>query len=60
MSTKETKDVLEAGEALVQHRCEVCGAQGETVLAPERPPPNRFCLRCVVEYGNAPGDYDDY
>ena len=44
-----------------QSRCEICGKEGETVYVPERPPPNRYCLRCAVEYGNSSGaDYDDY
>jgi hypothetical protein len=53
-------DPVEKGEAHAVSRCDVCGAVGDTVLVPDRPPPSRFCLRCVVEYGDqAGGGYDD-
>lgn len=52
------KDVMEAGEAKERSRCEVCGNEGETVVVPFRDPPNRFCLRCAVEYGDT-SDLED-
>ena len=44
------KDLLEAGEAEAESRCEVCGRVGETVVAFRREPPHKLCLECVVEY----------
>jgi len=57
--SKTTKDLLESGEMKARSRCEVCGRIGETVIVPHREPPNRFCLRCAVEYGDTSSDYDD-
>ena len=49
------------GEVKVESRCDICGAAGETVILPDRPPPNRYCLKCAVEYGNETADpYEDY
>lgn len=48
------------GEVKEESRCDVCGAAGETVVLPDRPPPNRFCLKCAVEYGDQSTDpYED-
>ncbi len=56
-----TTTVEPKGEVKVESRCDICGATGETVVLPDRPPPNRFCLKCAVEYGNETVDpYDDY
>ena len=50
------------GEVKEVSRCDICGATGETVVLPDRPPPDRFCLKCAVEYGNETVDPygDDY
>ena len=59
---EQQKDPAEVGEIQApKSRCEVCGQMGETIYRPGGSPPNRFCLRCAVEYGNSVGgDYDDY
>lgn len=44
------------GEVKLTSRCDICGATGETVVLPDRDPPNRFCLRCAVEYGSETAD----
>lgn len=54
----KSRDLNEAGELKTQSRCEVCGHVGETVFVPHRDPPNRFCLRCAVEYGDT-SDLDE-
>jgi hypothetical protein len=40
---------LERGEAKLAGRCEVCGAEGETIAVPGAPPPNELCARCAIE-----------
>jgi len=62
MATRDPENQAKTSEIKVpQSRCDVCGHIGETVYQPDRSPPNRFCLRCAVEYGNAAGgDYEDY
>lgn len=61
MANREVTNPQEKGEARdPASRCQVCGATGQTVYVPDRPPPNRFCLRCVVEYGHVVDGDDDY
>lgn len=60
MAARDGKDPLETGEIKAQSRCDVCGVVSETVSVVDRPPPNRFCLRCAVEYGDSTTDYEDY
>ncbi len=62
MATRDPENLAEKAEIKApQSRCDVCGKLGETVYQPDRSPPNRFCIRCAVEYGNtARGDSDDY
>jgi hypothetical protein len=33
--------------------CQVCGATGETIATPLRPPPNQVCPRCAIDYSDA-------
>jgi hypothetical protein len=40
---------IERGEAKVPGKCQVCGAEGETIAVPNAPPPNQLCPRCVIE-----------
>lgn len=52
------RHLAEAGETKSHGRCEVCGREGEIVFVPRKDPPNRFCLRCAVEYGDT-SDLDE-
>jgi hypothetical protein len=47
-STEESP--LDRGEVTVAGRCQVCGAEGETIAVPGAPPPNQLCARCAFEY----------
>ncbi len=48
------------GEVEVVGRCQVCGQVGKTLALPAAPPPNQFCPRCAIEYGEMPaGDGED-
>ncbi len=35
----------------VDGRCQVCGEAGRVLAVPGAPPPNEFCPRCAIEYG---------
>lgn len=52
-STEESP--MDRGVVDMPGRCQVCGAEGETVAVPGAPPPNEFCARCAIEYGEAAG-----
>jgi hypothetical protein len=52
-STKESP--IDRGVVEMPGRCQVCGAEGDTVAVPSVPPPNEFCPRCAIEYGEATG-----
>lgn len=39
------------GEVVLEGICQICGARGEVVTAPDAPPPNQFCEACAIEYG---------
>ena len=53
-STKESP--VDRGEVTLAGQCQICGATGETIAVPGAPPPNQFCRRCAIEYGEAGGD----
>jgi len=44
------------GEVEVRGTCQVCGASGPVIAVPGAPPPNAFCPRCAIEYGQAAVD----
>ena len=52
-STKESP--VDRGVVQMPGRCQVCGAEGEAVAVPNAPPPNEFCPKCAIEYGEAAG-----
>lgn len=57
-TTKESP--LDRGEVELPGRCQVCGAEGKTIAVPSAPPPNEFCARCAIEYGQeAAADEDE-
>jgi hypothetical protein len=56
-STEESP--VDRGLVEMPGRCQVCGAEGETIAVPEAPPPNEFCARCAIEYGEAAGEDAD-
>jgi hypothetical protein len=55
-STKESP--IDRGEVELPGRCQVCGEDGKTIAVPGAPPPNAFCPRCAIEYGEALADED--
>jgi hypothetical protein len=49
-----TKDSpSDRGVVEVEGRCQVCGEAGRVFAVPGAPPPNEFCPRCAIEYGEA-------
>ncbi len=56
-STKQSP--VDRGEVVLAGRCQVCGAEGETLAIPGAPQPNQFCERCAIEYAEAPGPEED-
>jgi hypothetical protein len=59
MKEPTKRSPLDRGEVEVPGRCQVCGAEGEVIAVPGAPPPNEFCKRCAIEYGEAVADSDD-
>jgi len=53
-STKESP--LDRGQVQMSGRCQICGAEGETIAVPGAPEPNMFCPRCAIEYGQELSD----
>lgn len=56
---KETtkRSPLDQGQVELQGICQGCGERGPVIAVPGAPPPNEFCPRCAIEYGeNAVGD----
>lgn len=40
--------------------CQVCGATGETIAIPGKPPPNQVCPKCAIDYADTlAGDEED-
>ncbi len=56
-STKESP--IDRGVVEMPGRCQVCGAEGETLAVPGAPPPNEFCARCAIEYGESAAAEED-
>lgn len=48
-TTKESP--LDRGQVELEGRCQACGAEGRVIAVPGAPPPNEFCPRCAIEYG---------
>jgi hypothetical protein len=48
-TTKESP--IDRGVVELPGRCQVCGEEGKTFAVPGAPPPNEFCARCAIEYG---------
>jgi hypothetical protein len=44
---------LDRGEVEMQGACQVCGERGRVIAMPGAPPPNEFCARCAIEYGES-------
>lgn len=59
MKEPTKRSPLDRGEVEVPGRCQVCGAEGSVIAVPGAPPPNEFCRRCAIEYGEAVEDPDD-
>jgi hypothetical protein len=55
--TKESP--ADRGEVMLTGTCQVCGADGPVIAVPGAPPPNLFCPRCAIEYGQALADDDE-
>jgi hypothetical protein len=55
--TKESP--IDRGEVELPGRCQVCGAEGKTIAVPAAPPPNAFCARCAIEYGETAAEDED-
>lgn len=56
-STKESP--IDRGVVELPGRCQVCGAEGKTLAVPGAPPPNEFCARCAIEYGETVASEED-
>lgn len=56
-STKESP--IDRGEVEVRGRCQVCGEEGRVIAVPGAPPPNEFCPRCAIEYGETAAPDED-
>jgi hypothetical protein len=56
-STKHSP--ADRGEVELPGRCQVCGVEGTAIAVPGAPPPNEFCPRCAIEYGEAAGGDED-
>jgi hypothetical protein len=53
MRNSTDESPMDRGEVEIPGRCQVCGAEGKVVAVPGAPPPNEFCARCAIEYGEA-------
>jgi hypothetical protein len=56
-TTKESP--IDRGEVELPGRCQVCGAEGKMIAVPAAPPPNEFCARCAIEYGETAAAEED-
>ncbi len=55
-STKRSP--ADRGEVEIHGRCQICGAEGETIAVPGAPAPNQFCAACAIEYGEGIAEDD--
>jgi hypothetical protein len=55
--TKESP--LDRGQVEMEGRCQVCGEPGRVTALPGAKPPNAFCAKCAIEYGEAPEDDEE-
>lgn len=55
--TKESP--LDRGQVELEDRCQVCNELGRVIAIPGAPPPNAFCARCAIEYGEVVADEDE-
>jgi len=53
-TTKESP--FDRGQVQMSGRCQICGAEGDTLAVPGAPEPNMFCPRCAIEYGQGLSD----
>lgn len=53
-TTKESP--IDRGQVELTGRCQICLAEGRVIAIPGAPPPNEFCPRCAIEYGEAAGE----
>lgn len=47
------------GEVSMAGTCQVCGATGDTIALPGRPPPNQVCRKCAIDYPDVLASDDD-
>lgn len=59
MKEPTKKSPADRGEVELPGRCQVCGAEGRVIAVPGAPPPNVFCARCAIEYGEALAEDDE-
>jgi len=53
MRNSTDESPMDRGEVEMPGQCQVCGAEGDVVAVPGAAPPNTFCARCAIEYGEA-------
>ena len=53
MTVSRRSSPQEEGQVEVRGVCQVCGAAGPVIALPGAPPPNTFCARCAIEYGQS-------
>jgi hypothetical protein len=59
MKERTKESPIDRGVVEIPGRCQVCGAEGKTLAVPGAPPPNEFCARCAIEYGETAGGDED-
>ncbi len=59
MKERTKESPADRGEVELPGTCQVCGAEGKTIAVPGAPPPNAFCPRCAIEYGEVAADGDE-
>ncbi len=56
MNEPTNRSPQDRGEVLLPGICQVCGEEGPVIAVPGAAPPNAFCPRCAIEYGEAAGE----